>query len=297
MKVAFLINKSSGSSDTDEGLKSLIQSRISNTDFESYFIDCCNSDSEKQINDLINDELDILVASGGDGTINSAASKIIDKNISLGILPSGTLNHFAKDLNIPNDIEQAIDVILKGNIIKVDVGEVNGLIFLNNSSIGFYPKVVKKRDKHLERLGGNKWIAMFRSIVNVFKNYKLLKVEIKTEEKFHEVTTPFVFIGNNEYQMNLLNLGKRKSLTNGHLSLYYGKAHGKFSVIWFTFLGLLNKLDQNKDFIIEMTDEVIIDINKKIIEVSRDGEVDHLQSPLVYKIRPKSLSVIVPEVE
>ncbi|MGE5436443.1 MAG: diacylglycerol/lipid kinase family protein, partial [Syntrophothermus sp.] len=99
MKVAFLINKSSGSSDTDEGLKSLIQSRISNTDFESYFIDCCNSDSEKQINDLINDELDILVASGGDGTINSAASKIIDKNISLGILPSGTLNHFAKDLN------------------------------------------------------------------------------------------------------------------------------------------------------------------------------------------------------
>src|SRR5262249_39207144 len=97
-----------------------------------------------------------IVAGGGDGTINTVASIVVGTGIPLGLLPLGTLNHFAKDLGIPLTIDEAVGVVLGGRTIEVDVGEVNGKIFLNNSSLGLYPRIVRLRERS-EARGIWKW--------------------------------------------------------------------------------------------------------------------------------------------
>src|SRR5476649_731552 len=104
--------------------------------------------------------VDAVVAGGGDGTINAVASVLAGSSVALGVLPLGTLNHFAKDLNIPLDLDQAIATIARGTTAQVDVGDVNGRIFVNNSSLGLYPHIVRARDQQQRRLGRGKWTRL-----------------------------------------------------------------------------------------------------------------------------------------
>ena len=103
-------------------------------------------------------DADVVVAAGGDGTINSVTSQLLNTKKALGILPLGTMNHFAKDLHIPLELEAAVETIIEGHLANVDLGEVNGHIFVNNSSLGLYPSIVREREKQ-QRLGSGKWPA------------------------------------------------------------------------------------------------------------------------------------------
>ena len=101
----------------------------------------------------------LVVAGGGDGTLNTVASVLVGTDVALGVLPLGTLNHFAKDLHIPLDLEGAVHTIGAGHSVRIDVGDINGQVFLNNSSLGLYPRIVRHRQKQQERLGRGKWPA------------------------------------------------------------------------------------------------------------------------------------------
>ncbi|MFO7445264.1 MAG: diacylglycerol kinase family protein [Ignavibacteriaceae bacterium] len=237
--------------------------------------------------------IDAIIAAGGDGTINTVAAVAIKHNIPLGVIPLGTLNHFAKDLNIPLNVKEAAEVIARKKTILVDVGEVNGNIYLNNSSIGLYPKLVKHRDKQIETLQ-NKWLAMFTAFLNILKRFPLMEVKIISDMEHVHCKTPFVFIGNNEYKMDLFNMGTREKITAGLLSLYYPVVTGRLSMFRFLFQALIKNLKQEKDFKIETVTGLTIESKKKHLEVSVDGEVIHLQPPLNYKILPLELNVIIP---
>jgi diacylglycerol kinase family enzyme len=102
-----------------------------------------------------------VVAAGGDGTLNAVTSVLVDGDRTLGVLPIGTLNHLAKDLRIPLDLDGAVQTLLEGVVANVDVAEVNGQIFLNNSGLGLYPKIVRHREKLQDQLGHGKWPAFF----------------------------------------------------------------------------------------------------------------------------------------
>ncbi|MEO7009675.1 MAG: diacylglycerol kinase family protein, partial [Caldimonas sp.] len=102
----------------------------------------------------------VIVAGGGDGTISSVGAALVDSAIALGVLPLGTLNHFARDAGVSLDLERAVDAIVNGRPTPVDVGEVNGRIFLNNSSLGLYPDIVRDRERQQKRLGRGKWPAL-----------------------------------------------------------------------------------------------------------------------------------------
>src|SRR5579864_154965 len=95
----------------------------------------------------------IVVAAGGDGTVAAVAAAVAGSRATLGVLPIGTSNHFARDLGLPATLPQAISVIAAGHARAVDVGEVNGRLFLNNSSIGMYPRIVHRREGQRQRLG------------------------------------------------------------------------------------------------------------------------------------------------
>jgi len=234
-----------------------------------------------------------IVAAGGDGTVSAVAGALAETDKSLGVLPLGTLNHFAKDLKIPLDINEAIETVTSGQTIRVDAAEVNGHLFINNSSFGLYPEVVHGRELH-ERLGHGKWNSLLRSAIRVFQRYPVFVVRIDSNDERIVTSTPFVFIGNNEYEIEGLNIGKRQALNKGKLAVYTTRRTGRLSLFRIAIRALFGRLRQEKDFVNFLTDEVTIETPRRLVRVAMDGEVAMLETPLRYRIVPDALRVIVP---
>src|SRR6185503_8581816 len=242
------------------------------------------------------DHWNTIVAGGGDGTVNSVASHLVDTEKVLGILPLGTLNHFARDLKLPGDIAAAVEAIAAGRVRKIDVGEVNGRVFLNNSSLGLYPIIVREREKQ-QRLGSRKWPAFVWAAFSALRRYPFLNVSLNADGKQFHRRTPFVFIGNNEYAMEALSIGLRDRLDRGHLSVYITHRTGRWGLVRLALRALLGRLKNEKDFLALQASEVTIETRHKRLRVAFDGEVDVMKGPLRYRVRPGALRVIVPENE
>jgi YegS/Rv2252/BmrU family lipid kinase len=241
----------------------------------------------------LHDGCETIVAGGGDGTINAVASVVVGTEATFGVLPLGTLNHFAKDLGIPLDIEGAVANLAEGEVMEVDVGEVNGRIFLNNSSIGLYPSIVQRREAQ-ERLGRGKWWALLRATLTMLGRYPFFTVRVSADGKEIVARTPIVFIGNNEYTMHGFNLGTRSKLNGGCLSLYMPRKKGRFSFLWLAVRALVGRLRDADDFEAMNMKELTIEVDRRRVAVARDGEVTGMQTPLHYRCRTGELRVIVP---
>jgi YegS/Rv2252/BmrU family lipid kinase len=254
--------------------------------------------SGADVNDLAQraalSDVETIVAAGGDGTVNSVAAEVKKSNKVLGVLPLGTMNHFAKDLHIPLDLQSAVETIVTGHAAKIDIGEVNGRIFLNNSSLGLYPSIVRERRKQ-QRLGHGKWPAYVWAAFSVLRRYPFLDIRVGVDGKELTSRTPFVFIGNNEYEMETLNIGGRSCLDGGELSLYMTNRTGRLGLIRLAVRALLGGLRQEKDFLALSTKEIWIGTHHKRVRVALDGEVTVMEPPLHYRVHPRALRVLTPD--
>ena len=243
----------------------------------------------------VKDRVQTVVAGGGDGTINAVASALVGSDITLGVLALGTLNHFAKDLHIPLQLDDAVRNIIAGHSTKVDTGEVNGKLFLNNSSIGLYADLVGKREAGQRRWHLGKWPALCWAMIGVLRRYPFLQVRWTVDGSKHECHTPFVFIGNNQYTMNGFEIGERKRMNAGVLSVYIVRSQERMALLRLALRALCGRLRQAKDFETMLTGEITIETRHARKRVATDGEVAMLDAPLRYRIRPAALSVIVPK--
>lgn len=236
-----------------------------------------------------------VVAAGGDGTVSAVASRLAGSDAVLGVLPMGTLNHFAKDLGIPLELDAALDVLAQGRVARVDVGEVNGRVFINNSSIGIYPDIVLDRERQRRRLGRGKWPALAVASLNVLRRHPSLAIQLEVEGEMQKARrSPFVFIGNNRYEIAGFDIGNRKSLEEGRLSLYMAHHGGRFGLLWLALQALLGTLRQAEDFDMLEAGEFTIKSARRAIRVAADGEVVLMEPPLHYRIRAGALRVIRP---
>ncbi|HSE33690.1 MAG TPA: diacylglycerol kinase family protein [Pyrinomonadaceae bacterium] len=235
----------------------------------------------------------VVVAAGGDGTVNTVAGCIVGTPKILGVLPTGTLNHFAKDLRLPLDLPEAIETIARGNTAVVDVGEVNGHVFVNNSSLGLYPHIVEERDKQ-QRLGSGKWAAFLWAALSVLRRYPFVDVRLTLGGMSVERRTPFVFVGNNRYEMEGLSIGARAHLDGQQLSLYTTKRISRWGLFVLGLRALFRRLRNDNDFLEASAKEIWIHTRHRHLRVALDGEVRILTPPLHYRILPQSLRVIVP---
>ncbi|MEO8211152.1 MAG: diacylglycerol kinase family protein [bacterium] len=293
MKIAIITNESSGTISTEEKEK-LIKDAFKdiNVQFELFILK--NSEMQKKVKELIQSNVDVIAAGGGDGTVSLIAELLSGSDKTLGVLPLGTLNHFAKDLGIPQDLKKAVEVLSKGNIKKIDIAEVNGKRFINNSSIGLYPHIVKKRDKDQKIKNRSKWVAMFFAAIETLKSFSKYNVTIITEGNSTNISTYFVLVGNNKYKMEFFNPGIRDRLDEGLLTLSISKSQTRWGMVRLSFKAIFNALQNENDFEMYFVEEVTLKTSKKNLVISMDGEVVNVTSPLNYKILPKQLSVIVP---
>lgn len=240
-----------------------------------------------------NGNAEVIVAGGGDGTISSVAAVVIDTGKVLGVLPFGTMNHFAKDVGVPLELARAVATIVEGQVTNVDVGEVNGRVFINNSSLGLYPSIVRVREKQQE-LGWGKWPAYVWAALSVLRRYPFLNVRVGVDGEDLKSRTPFVFVGNNEYEMETLSVGSRACLDKGELSLYMTNRTGRLGLVRLALHALFGGLHQDKDFLSLCTKEIWIETRHKHLRVALDGEVTLIAAPLHYRVRPGALRVLAP---
>ena len=294
--IKVIINARSGFSDKEEARRQL----LALFDAAGITADISLAKTGAEIVELAreaaHDDWTVIVAGGGDGTINAVASAVIGTEKVLGVLPLGTLNHLAKDLKIPLDLEGAARILISGHTSGVDVGEVNGHIFLNNSSLGLYPTIIREREKK-QRLGSGKWPAFVWAAIAAFRRYPFLHVRLIAEGKNFNLRTPFVFVGNNKYVMEGFNVGRREHLDKGQLSVYVSNRTGRWGLVRLALRALLGHLREERDFLALLTDELKIKTKHKRLRVAFDGEVDSLEAPLHYRVRPGVLRVIVPTEE
>ncbi len=235
-----------------------------------------------------------VVAGGGDGTVSAVAGALIGTEAALGVLPLGTLNHFARDLGIPLDLEAAAQVLMTGRVVDIDTGEVNGRLFLNNSSLGLYPALVFERERRRGR-GWNRWLAMVWAALNIFRRFPALDIRLDAEGREIVRTTPFVFVGNNEYAVEGFNMGRRHSLDCGVLWVFVAPhKSSRWRLIRLTLRALAGRVRRDHDFHALSTANLAIEARRRLVRVALDGEVFTMAPPLRYCSRPRSLRVIVP---
>jgi diacylglycerol kinase family enzyme len=234
-----------------------------------------------------------LVAAGGDGTVNALASAVIGSSVPLGVLPLGTLNHFAKDVGIPLDLDEAIKVIMAGRTRTVDVGEANGRIFLNNASLGVYPRIVQLRERYREK-GLGKWLAALWAALAVLRRRPFMTVKIQTADQSIVRRTPAVLIGNNPYETAGFSLGSRRSLNHRVLALYVMNAPARVGLLrlgWQVWRKGASRVDELDTL---LTSEAVIEAPRPAIRAALDGELVELRTPLRCRSRAAALRVLVP---
>lgn len=292
-KIGIILNEKAGKTDPYEEIKALAES-LPATEYEIDIKYCSNSvEIMSETRRYVKEEFDTVIAAGGDGTVNTVAECILKTDTNLGILPVGTLNHLAKDLKLPLSTNEAFNIIIeKPHVLKIDVGRCNDKIFLNNSGLGIYPRIVELREK-FRRGGYVKGRAFWMAIFQAIKKIPQIYVELKVGDTEIKKKTSFVFVGNNIYGLGGFATGTRQSMVDGKLSVWISHRTSLFGLIELFFHAFFGNVKEHEDFDVFEVESLCVETKKRKTYVSFDGEIERLESPLKYRIDPQILNIIV----
>ncbi|MDZ4819800.1 MAG: diacylglycerol kinase family lipid kinase [Planctomycetota bacterium] len=296
MKAIVLLNRGAGSlkGAAGEARQKAVEEALKEADIEAEFRLVSGDELTDAARQAAGEHVDVVIAGGGDGTISAVASGLAGTKMPLGVLPLGTLNHFARDLKIPLDLSEAAAVIAARNLSPVDVGRVNDLIFINNSSLGVYPREVLTREEHQHRRGLSKWLAMSLAVLKTFRRFPMVRLKLETRHESVPRKTPLLFVGNNHYDLELFRAGTRECLDRGELSLFLANTQSRWGMFKLTLRGLFGRLRQARDFESLCLSEFSVETRRKTLHVALDGEVVKLHPPLHYRSWPGALQVCLP---
>jgi diacylglycerol kinase family enzyme len=235
----------------------------------------------------------ILVAGGGDGTVSSVASALVGSDAALGILPLGTLNHFAKDLGVPLDLDEAVRVVAAGRVVRVDVAEVNGRPFINNASVGMYASLIAERQA-MQRLGRRKWLAHGLAAARVWRRYHRLHVLLGADGRQRGGADTLRLHWQQRIPAERVRAGRPDEPRRRTASCVHGPRHASRRVARMILVAIFGDVCELEGFEAFTASEVTLDGGTPRLRVSLDGEVVILDNPLRFRLRTRALPVIVP---
>ncbi|HEY4285060.1 MAG TPA: diacylglycerol kinase family protein [Chthoniobacterales bacterium] len=237
---------------------------------------------------------EVLVAGGGDGTICGVAEVALKRGKTLGVLPLGTFNYFARNLGIPLDLEAAAKVILDGFSVRAPVFDLDGRLVLNNASIGIHPAVLLKRRQVFRRWGRSQIGAYLSVTMTAFQRAPRLQVRLRTSEGEVTRETPLVMICSNAFQMDAFKLVGTECLEEGQFALYVARMTGRATVLRLGMRTLFRRLRSGYDYEVVCTSEVKIETRRRYLRAAVDGELEKMKSPLRFRVAPRPLCVLAP---
>lgn len=234
-----------------------------------------------------------IVAGGGDGTISAVATALVGTDKTLGVLPLGTFNYFARNHQIPLRLEQAIENILENHVVSVNVGEVNGRVFINNSSIGIYPSALRRREQTYRRWGRNRFVAYFPVISTVLRSNPFHEIHLGGNGSKVTLQTPLVFVVINQYQQKTFGVFNESSMKADELAFYVSKPVKPWKMFELTLRIFLRRLKTN-NYQFFSGAQMQLETPETQLFVAADGEVRLMTTPLEFRLRRNALRLITP---
>jgi YegS/Rv2252/BmrU family lipid kinase len=234
----------------------------------------------------------LFIAAGGDGTIHTVVQALVNTEATLGILPVGTFNHFARDLGIPLGWSEAFDVAVEGKRIEVSAGSVNGHYFLNNLSIGLYPHVAEERERLRQY---SKWKAYRKAAFSALREFHHVSLVVETPHHIETIKTHVFMVAVNPYDLESFGIvAPRVTLEGGQLSVYWLPYMQKAELVRVLARYFRGKAIPGTDFRSMYTPELRVQTSRSKLKVGIDGELYEMEPPLVIRPFPKSVRVRVP---
>jgi diacylglycerol kinase family enzyme len=250
--------------------------------------------AERALEDARAGRLDAVVVGGGDGSVNCVAGVLAGTGVAMGVLPLGTLNHFATDLGMPQDPGEAAAAIARAAPRSVDAAEVNGRVFVNNSLLGIYPAMVLDRERRQKAHGLGKWLAMSLAFGRMLWLFPRRHVAICAEGSTRPYRTPCLFVGVNEFDFELFKVQRRPGMDEGELWLIVAKHDRPWRFAWFAARVAFRGLTRKDDFEVIRVRSAEVRSSQSELKVATDGEVSRMPTPLCYRILPGALRVLAP---
>jgi diacylglycerol kinase family enzyme len=238
-----------------------------------------------------------IIVAGGDGTINTVASACVEAKRPIGLLPAGTFNYVARNLGVPTEVSAAVAVIVNGQVRSVDIGEINGRIFLNNAGFGLYARMLERREDDKRRFGRSRTVAFFSGMRCLLSSHPLFAVELVRDGHTERRLTTTLFFGCNTLQLQHFNPAAAECLRCRQLAVLSLKLDSRWEVVLAACLGLMGRLDAVNATDTFCANTVRVQTRRRVLKVAIDGEVVRLRSPLDVVLRPGALQVFAPPAE
>jgi diacylglycerol kinase family enzyme len=242
----------------------------------------------------------ILVAAGGDGTINSVAAAALAAGCNFGVLPQGTFNYFARTHGIPEDLAEAVQALLGARVHPVQVGMVNERIFLVNASIGLYPQILEEREADKKQFGRSRLVALLSMIKTALGAPRYLRIELERDGQRHKMRTPMLFVGNNQLQIEQLGIAPlATALADGKLVAIAPRPVDRLGMLGLLLRGAFGKLGEARNLVgfgfRGMTvKQMSLYGKRRRVKVATDGEVALLETPLNFRVLEGQLLLLKP---
>jgi len=242
----------------------------------------------------------ILVAAGGDGTLNTVAQAAVRHGCVFGVLPQGTFNYFGRTHGIPEDLGEAVQALLHARVRPVQIGMVNERLFLVNASVGLYPRMLEEREHDKRQYGRSRVVAILSALKTALRGHRSLRITLELDGRVRRLRTPTLFVGNNRLQMEQIGMGPLEdALDGGQLAAIALRPVGKLRMLGLLLRGALGRLGEDDDVdafaFRSMTVRAPLLSGRRRMKVATDGEVDRLALPLRFQVIDDRLALLVPE--
>ena len=240
-----------------------------------------------------------IVAVGGDGTINAVAQAAHDEGCALGVVPQGTFNYFARTHDLPLEPNAAVAALLSASPHPVQVGSVNGTVFLVNASLGLYPDLLEDRETYKSRFGRSRLVAFGSGLVTLMREHRQLNLRIDQGGEARTVRTPTLFVGNNRLQLEQVGLHPSGCVDEGRVAAVMLKPIGTASMLWLLLRGAFGSLGDADDIESFAFQHMVVtparNWGRKGVKVAFDGEVARMRPPLCFEVSPRPLWLLKPD--
>lgn len=237
----------------------------------------------------------IVVAAGGDGTLNAVSQAVVGSGLPFGVVPMGTFNYFARNHGLPQDTEAATRCLLDARLQPVHAGFLNERIFLVNASLGLYPHLLEDREDYKQRLGRNRLVALFSALATLMHAHRVLKVDIEVDGQTRHLRTVSMVVSSNALQLEHLGVELSDEVQAGQLAAMLVKPIGRGALYGLLLRGLLRRLGKAENLQCFPFSRLRVHRGRRrLIKVALDGEITRLKLPLEFRAGPGCLPLLVP---
>ncbi len=239
----------------------------------------------------------IVVAAGGDGTLNAVAQVALGSDCRFGVIPQGTFNYFGRTHGISSDAAEAARSLLSARVEPVQVGLVNGKVFLVNASLGLYPQSLEDREEQKQRHGRHRLVAAWAGLVTIFRDYQPMLIKLHHEGRTHELRTLTLFVGNNRLQLEQMGIDESDVVEDGRLAAIVLAPVPTATLLGLVARGAMGKLGQApgvRHF--AFTSITVRPSSRAVgrIKIATDGEIKWMHTPIEFSVAPKPLLLLKP---